>query len=200
MSDSPSHGSEQSIVNIVGQKVALGPMRRDLIPTYCRWRNDLSTSRTLGLSWPRTLQQEEVSFESLQSASERIDFTVYENSSLRPIGTTSLLGVDHRHSRADFGIIIGEANARGKGYGTEATSLTLDYAFNAVGLENVMLTVYEFNVAGIAAYHRAGFKDIGRRRRCSRLGRSLWDLIYMECVADEFESPVLAKAFLADGR
>lgn len=185
----------QPLVNIAGKKVALGPMRRDLVPVYCRWRNDLSTSRTLGLSWPATMQQEEASFEQAQSTRQRIDFTIYEISSMRPIGTTSLLGVDFRHSRSDFGIIIGEANARGKGYGTEATSLTLDYAFNALGLENVMLTVYEFNVAGIKAYHRAGFKDIGRRRRCSRLGVRLWDLIYMDCVASEFESPVLAKQF-----
>ncbi len=198
MTDHPSHGGEQPLVNIVGEKVALGPMRRELIPTYCRWHNDLSMSRTLGLSWPTTMQQEQASFENSQSARDRIDFTVYEVSSMRPVGTTSLLAVDHRHSRAEFGIIIGEANARGKGYGTEATSLTLDYAFNAVGLENVMLTVYEFNVAGIAAYHRAGFKDIGRRRRCSRLGTRLWDLIYMDCVSTEFESPVLATQFTPD--
>ncbi len=198
MTDSLSHDSEQALVNIVGEKVALGPLRHDLIPTYCRWHNDLSTSRTLGLSWPTTMEQEEDSFERSQSGSQRVDFTVYEVSSMRPIGTTSLLGVDERHSRADFGIIIGEANARGKGYGTEATSLTLDYAFNALGLTNVMLTVYEFNRAGIAAYHRAGFKDIGRRRHCSRLGTRLWDLVYMDCVAEEFESPVLAKQFLPD--
>lgn len=200
---SPSHADDEDdgpLINMTGQKVALGPMRHDLVPTYCRWRNDLSTSRTLGVSWPLTIEQMESTFGSLQSSSQRVDFTVYERSSMLPIGMTCLLDVDHRHSRAEFGIIIGEASKRGKGYGTEATALTLDYAFNAIGLENVMLTTYEFNHAGIAAYHRAGFRDIGRRRRCSRLGTQLWDLIYMECLAAEFESPVLAKELLPDGR
>ena len=36
------------IVNIVGEKVALGPLRKDLIPTYTRWYNDFNTLRTLG--------------------------------------------------------------------------------------------------------------------------------------------------------
>ena len=129
---------------------------------------------------------------------QRVDFIVYERGTLRPIGTTYLYEIDERHSRAGFGIIIGEENARGNGYGTEATRLTLDYAFTALGLNNVMLTVYEFNLAGIHAYRNAGFQEIGRRRRCSRLGPKLWDLIYMDCIADEFESPVLKAVFQPD--
>ncbi len=36
----------------------------------------------------------------------------------------------------------------GRGYGTETTRLMLDYAFTALGLHNVMLTVFVFNAAG----------------------------------------------------
>ena len=189
---------ESIILNITGEKVALGPLRRDLIPTYYQWKNALSTSRTLGLSWPTTLEQEDAAYRQSLDNSQRVDFTIYERATLRPIGTTYLYEIDDRHSRAGFGIIIGEENARGKGYGTEATRLTLDYAFTALGLSNVLLTVYEFNLAGIHAYRKAGFQEIGRRRRCSRLGQRLWDLIYMDCVADDFESPVLGEVFGAD--
>jgi hypothetical protein len=56
--------------------------------------------------------------------------------------------VDHRNRSATFGILIGEPECRGKGYGTETTRLMLDYAFTALGLHNVMLTVFEFNPAG----------------------------------------------------
>jgi RimJ/RimL family protein N-acetyltransferase len=190
--------AEQPILNITGEKVALGPLRRDLVPIVCRWKNSLSTSRTLGLSWPATMEQEEAAFQRSLSDAQRVDFVVYERAGLRPIGTTYLIEIDQRHSRAAFGIIIGEETARGKGYGTEATRLTLDYAFTALGLSNVMLTVYEFNLAGIHAYRKAGFQEIGRRRRCSRLGPRLWDLIYMDCIADDFESPVLGKVLQPD--
>jgi RimJ/RimL family protein N-acetyltransferase len=56
--------------------------------------------------------------------------------------------VDHRNRSATFGILIGEPECRGKGYGTETTRLMLDYAFTTLGLHNVMLTVFEFNPAG----------------------------------------------------
>jgi RimJ/RimL family protein N-acetyltransferase len=192
--------NEQPILNVTGDNVALGPIRCELISNVSRWKNALSTSRTLGLSWPTTIEQEEVAYQQSLSATQRIDFIVYERATLLPIGTTFLYEIDDRHSRAGFGIIIGEENARGKGYGTEATRLTLDYAFTALGLNNVLLTVYEFNLAGIHAYRKAGFQEIGRRRRCSRLGPRLWDLIYMDCIADDFESPVLGKVFRADNR
>ena len=44
-------------------------------------------------------------------------------------------------------------------YGTEATRLVLDYAFTALGLHSVMLTCYEFNLAGRRAYEKVGFHD-----------------------------------------
>lgn len=174
------------MLNLVGNLVALGPLRRDLIPAYLRWSNDLSTSRTLGLSWPTTLEHETATFEARVSDPATAAFTVYERATVRPIGVAYLYQIEPRHARASFGITIGEADARGKGYGTEATRLVLGYAFDDRGLENVLLTVYEFNRAGIRAYEKAGFVAFGRRRRCSRQGARLWDLLYMECVAGEF--------------
>src|SRR3712207_7011957 len=36
--------SDQPLVNIVGELVALGPLRRDLLPLYLRWRSEEHTS------------------------------------------------------------------------------------------------------------------------------------------------------------
>ncbi|MGH2559781.1 MAG: GNAT family N-acetyltransferase [Thermomicrobiales bacterium] len=171
------------ILTIVGTTVALGPLRRDLVSRYHRWANDLATSRTPGLTWPATMEQEIARYDQRAQATNEVCFTVYQRDPLRPIGVAYLYEIEPRHARASFGITIGEADCRGKGYGTEATRLVLDYAFNDYGLQNVMLTVYEFNLAGRRAYEKAGFREFGRRRRCSRFGQRLWDLIYMECVA-----------------
>jgi hypothetical protein len=46
------------------------------------------------------------------------------------------------------------------------------------------------NLAGIRAYEKAGFKEIGHRRKCRMMGGKLWDEIYMDCLSSEFESPV----------
>jgi RimJ/RimL family protein N-acetyltransferase len=102
----------------------------------------------------------------------------------------SLFNIDYRNGSANFGILIGDASERGKGYGTEAT---LDYAFTALGLRNVGLTVVEWNIAGRRAYARAGFKEFGRRRVCRRSAGRWWDDIHMDAVAAEFVGPILAK-------
>jgi RimJ/RimL family protein N-acetyltransferase len=49
-----------------------------------------------------------------------------------------------------------------------------------------MLTVAEYNLAGQRAYHKAGFREFGRRRQCRWMGGHLWDDVYMDCLAPEF--------------
>ena len=57
---------------------------------------------------------------------------------------------------------------RGQGFGTEATRLVLDFAFHALQLHNVLLETLAWNVAGLTAYERAGFRRIGVRRTAVR--------------------------------
>lgn len=189
---------ERPVVNIVGELVALGPVRRDLLPLYQRWVNDFHTMRTIGIPpRPMSMEAEEAWFEGLNKPSEA-PFTIYERSTWRPIGNAALHGIDHRNRTAGFGIMIGEPECRGKGYGTEVTRLMLDYAFTALGLHNVMLTVFEFNHAGLRAYEKAGFREFGRRRQARAMGGRMWDEVYMDCLATEFTSPVLADIFRPD--
>ena len=189
------------LVNIVGEKVALGPLRKDLIHTYTRWYNDFNTLRTLGaMPVPLTVEQEEKWYERVVAGGgSEVAFTVYEQSTMRPIGNSGLNDIDYRNRTAEFGITIGEPDARGKGYGTETAQLMLGYAFTALGLHNVKLTVHEYNLAGIRAYTKAGFKQYGRRREKILMGGRHWDEIHMECLATEWgPSPVLAKIFKPD--
>ncbi|CAN5273520.1 GNAT family protein [soil metagenome] len=190
---------EQPILNIVGGLVALGPLRRDLLPLYQRWINDLGTVRNLSLMpRPMTEEQQQEWYERVAKSEGDAAFTIYERATLRPIGNTVLAEIDFRNRSAAFGILIGDPDARGKGYGTETTRLILDYAFTAVGLHNVMLTVFEFNKAGIRAYEKAGYRELGRRRECRMMGGKLWDEIYMQCLSTDFESPVLGQIFRHD--
>lgn len=190
--------AEQPILNIVGERVALGPLRRELIPLYTRWRNDFEAQRTFGdPPRPVTIEDRTRWFEA-QIASDAHWFTIYEREALRPIGTTDLFEINYRYRTACFGMQIGEADARGRGYGAEVTRLMLDYAFTALSLHSVMLTVAEYNLAGRRAYEKAGFREMGRRRQADIMNGVVYDEIYMDCVASEFESPVLARVFVPD--
>jgi RimJ/RimL family protein N-acetyltransferase len=191
---------ERPIVNIVGERVALGPIRRDLLPLYQRWINDFGTLRTLAIPpQPLTMEGETAWYDHTATPdASAVHFTIYEIVSWQPIGNTDWRAIDYRNRTAMFGLMIGDPANRGKGYGTEATRLMLDYAFTALGLHSVMLTCYAFNLAGQRAYEKAGFRVFGRRHECHMMGGKLWDEIYMECLASEFESPVLARIFAPD--
>lgn len=180
---------------IVGTQVTLGPLRRELVPLYQRWVNNFGTQRALGgLPSPITYERELTRYNQLSVADEAL-FTIYVRETGRPIGIAELKEPDRRSRTATFVIFIGEPEARGQGYGTEATRLALAYAFTALGLHSVDLQVYEFNLAGLRAYERAGFRTVGRRRQSYWMGGRFWDTIYMDCLASEFVSPVLSAVF-----
>ena len=82
-----------------------------------------------------TMEKEQDWYDQQSKAENEVPFTIYERETSRPIGNT--------------GLLIGEPERRGKGYGTETTRLMLDYAFTVLSLHNVMLILFEFNVARI---------------------------------------------------
>ena len=91
-----------------------------------------------------------------------VDFTIYDRSDDAPVGTVGLFKINYVHSNAELGIAIGDR--RGYGLGTEATRLTVQWAFRTLGLRNVMLGALAWNEGALRAYERAGFRRIGVRR------------------------------------
>lgn len=186
--------SQPVILNLTGEKVALGPLRQDLLATYQRWINDFAVTRTLAIPMrPLTFEAEQEWFERISRSERDVVFTVYERETLRPVGSAALHAIDQAHGTAEFGLMIGEKECWGRGYGTEATVLTLDYGFQALGLHNIMLRVYTSNERGLRAYRRAGFREMGRRRDAVRVANRRYDAVYMDCLASEFDSPVLRR-------
>jgi RimJ/RimL family protein N-acetyltransferase len=192
---------DEPILNIVGDRVALGPLRHDLLVLYSRWANDFVVNSTVTpLLRPLSLESEEKWYERAVSNEQMARFTIYERNDLRPIGITSLYDINHQNRTATFGILIGERECWGHGYGTEATQLVLDYGFTVLGLHNITLSVRDWNGRGIRAYERAGFKRIGIRRESIRFAGRAYDEVLMDCIATEFKSPYLAKLLAPEPR
>jgi diamine N-acetyltransferase len=179
--------SDHPIVMIRGEKVGLGPIRRDLIATYQRWFNELQVIRTLDLPIRPVTFEDESSWFERAATGATIFFTIYELATMRPIGNLDLRNIDYYHGTAASGIAIGEVDTWGKGYGSEATRLMLAYAFDVLGLYNVQLAVYTSNLRGLRAYERAGFKRSGIRRGAIRVGRERYDIIYMDATAGDVQ-------------
>jgi diamine N-acetyltransferase len=179
---------------VVGEKVALGPLRRDLAAAYARWTNQLEVRRGLDYIGIATAESQEKWVQEniergAKSEPEGVEFTIYDRSDSTPVGTAGLFGIVHTHGRAEFGIAIGER--RRQGLGTEATRLVLDFAFHVLQLRNVLLETLEWNVAGLTAYERAGFRRIGVRRAASMSRGQPTDLILMDAVPQDFAASVL---------
>lgn len=137
------------IVNVVGEQVALGPFDKKLGDVLYRWMNDLDFQRLGGyVPQPRSAESELKAFESWNEAKDSVFFIVYEAATWQPIGFASLMHINPHHRSAEFGIGLGEAAARGKGYGTETALLMLDYAFTVRGLHSVYLITAAYNLAG----------------------------------------------------
>jgi diamine N-acetyltransferase len=184
--------SSPPIVNITGDLVALGPLHRDLLPLIERWENDFwvmdrgggdprpFTTDTLSAGWESSLRGERPDW---------LGFAIYRLPDLLPIGHANLRDFMNPHGTAEFGITIGEAGERGRGFGTEATRLLLDYAFTVLGVHNVWLDTPAYNVGAIRAYEKAGFREIGRWRGARVLAGRRFDVVLMDCIADEFVPP-----------
>jgi len=179
---------------VVGDRVALGPLRRDLASDYARWMNDPDVRSGLNQMGVATAESQERWVEEnlergAKSEPEVVEFTVYDRTDGAPVGTAGLLGILHAHGNAEFAIYLGER--RGQGLGTEATRLVLDFAFNVLQLRNVLLETLDWNAAGLAAYERAGFRRIGVRRGSRISHGQPTDIVLMDAVPQDFGTSIL---------
>jgi UDP-4-amino-4,6-dideoxy-N-acetyl-beta-L-altrosamine N-acetyltransferase len=139
--------------------VQLRPINIDDTDNIVTWRNMPDVKKNLysqdeltpeaHLNWLRT------KVETGQCVQFIIE--ILDAGSVKPAGTVFIKNIDHKNSKGEFGIFIGEREARGKGYAAEATRMILRHAFAALHLNRVYLTVFSDNMAAIRAYEKAGF-------------------------------------------
>src|SRR6266542_2095791 len=91
---------EQPGFVVEGERVALGPLRLDLVPTYQRWENDLEVANGNGRVMPFTLEAERDRIAGRGGMPDCVDFTVYDRAEQTPIGWSTLARIDHRSGTA----------------------------------------------------------------------------------------------------
>ena len=97
------------------------------------------------------------------------------------------LGLTRWNSRDAFvGLGIGPRDFWGRGYGTEAMQLILQYAFLELNLDRVTLNVFEYNQRAIRSYEKAGFQHEGRQRGALLREGKRWDMLYMSVLRKEW--------------
>lgn len=93
-----------------------------------------------------------------------VQFIICEKDSDRAVGSVYFRDIDREKKCAEYGIFIGEDDAVGRGYGTQAARLALSYAFLQMQLAFVFLRVFEDNTGARISYERAGFCLVKNKR------------------------------------
>ncbi len=184
---------QESTISFRGTTVGLGPLTHEMIPLFHQWLNDPEHSVLANNPFvPATREQAEQSMERRlkEPNPQEVWFGIFALETAKPIGLCVLRHIAQTEGLAEFGIAIIDKAYWGKGYGTEATYLTMDFAFNGLGLHNVILIVAAYNERAIKVYQKVGFRIIGRRREARKLGATRYDLVMMDCLASDFTSPL----------
>jgi RimJ/RimL family protein N-acetyltransferase len=173
---------------LIGEKIYLRPLEREDASLFVSWLNDAEVNRTLLFYRPINLPYEIEYIEKMYQREHDIGMGIVIKQSNKLVGATGLHRLDYRNRHAMFGIVIGDKSEWNKGYGTEATSLMTQYAFETLNMNRVWLHVYAFNERAIKAYTRAGFRQEGvLRQDCYREGR-YWDTITMAILREEWDA------------
>jgi RimJ/RimL family protein N-acetyltransferase len=100
-----------------------------------------------------------------QSDHNTVFFTICSLDDDRPVGCTSYVRIDWVGRMATFYIAIAEKENWSKGFGSEATQLMVDYAFDTLNLNRIQLHVSAENEHAVKVYQRMGYKIEGTLRQ-----------------------------------
>ncbi|GHU93687.1 N-acetyltransferase [Clostridia bacterium] len=170
---------------IKGERLYLSPVNPADLEQYTAWINDVGVSDNLGVSaMVYSLERERVTLDDM--AKSGYNFAIVLRDGDRLLGNCGLFEINQVNRRANCGLFIGNPDDRGKGFGSEALRLLLGYAFDTLNLNNVMLSVFEFNAGAVRCYEKVGFKRIGERRGSYFAKGRYHNEIFMDIIREDF--------------
>ena len=134
-------------------------MTEDDTDLILKWRNSEAVKRNFLYRKDITREQHLERFRTKVKSGEVIQFVIIDKSADKPIGSVYLRDVDPIRKSAEYGVFIGEEYARGIGYGSETAARTVEFFFDEMKYERLILRVLRKNVAAIRSYEHAGFRE-----------------------------------------
>lgn len=173
--------------HIEGERVVLRRHVRENLHAFLRWYADPEVARlTRYQDGPMRPDEIERFFAARALGTDSLAMAIHLRDTGRLIGSCAFSQLDGDNGSALFHITIGEQDAWGQGYGSEATELMVSHAFSVLGLHRVALSVFAFNERAIRAYVRVGFEIEGRSREAIWRGGKWWDEIHMSMLEPEW--------------
>ncbi len=167
-------------------RVTLTPVTDDDLPVMLGWINDREQVIFNAPYKPVSLRSHQEWFESTQRRSDMYLFAIRLSETSELIGTCQLHGINMVHRSAELQIRLGNVAERGKGYGTDAVQLLLEFAFKDLNMHRVFLHVFSSNSTAIRAYEKAGFKREGILRAAAYINGEYVDVLVMGILQNEY--------------
>ncbi|HJZ73768.1 MAG TPA: GNAT family protein [Vicinamibacterales bacterium] len=168
-----------------GSSVALAPLVDADLPRLFAWINDREEVLTNAAYRPVSETDHRAWFESIRQRSDVVIFGIRTLVTDALVGSCQLHSMHPVHRIAELQIRLGEKDARGKGWGSEAVRLLLDFAFRDLNLERVFVQVFATNVAAIRVYEKTGFSREGVLRKAAHIDGERVDVVMMGILREE---------------
>jgi RimJ/RimL family protein N-acetyltransferase len=159
--------------------------------TYIKWDRDSEFHR-LADSAPAQLWSEKKLKDFVEKGQEkqgdrnfRFSIRTLENDIL--IGSTGLWLLRETQGDAWLGIFLGEREYWGKGYGTDAMRLIVNYGFGELNLSRITLGLHSYNERALKSYQKVGFTLEGRVRGEGLRDGVRYDGLYMGILREEWQ-------------
>lgn len=161
-----------------GGHIRLTTINKDDLPAIGRWYEDAGFARLFDATpaMPKSQAQLTRWLEDVDKDQNGYLFAIRPLDEPTLIGYVELDGILWSNGIAWLGLGLGDRGSWGRGYGTEAMSLILNFAFNELNLRRVQLSVFSYNERAIALYEKLGFVREGVYREYLMRDGQLYDM------------------------
>ena len=175
-------------MNIYGDKIVLRAIDTRDADMFLELINDPETEYMLGgSSFPISKENQLKWISSLENEKNIMRCVVAEKENpLQGLGTVILSDIDMKNGTAQVHIKMAKEAGRKKGYGTDALSKILEYAFHEMRLNCVYAEVLSYNTPSQKLFEKCGFYREGvMRERVFKRGTYV-DIILFSCLKKDY--------------
>ena len=169
-------------MNLMGEKISLRLMTAEDTDLIVQWRNNPRVRNNFIYQKPFTREGHENWVRTMVDTGKVLQFIIEDLADGQPVGSVYFRDIDKEHSKAEYGIFIGEDSAVGKGFGSEAARIAVEYGFEELGLHKIFLRVLADNAEAIRSYEKAGFVKEGYFKDDVCIDGRYKDLIFMAII------------------
>jgi RimJ/RimL family protein N-acetyltransferase len=168
--------------------IELKPLTEEHITPFYTWINDEAVIKFSLTLFQDISTEEEISkwYSGLLKDSKNYTTGIFLKESEVFIGYAGICNISNTNRSGEYFVFIGDKSQWGRGIGTLTTQKVLEYGFEKLKLNRIMLTVSEPNISGIRAYEKAGLQLEGRLRQASFRDGKYHDKLVMSILREDW--------------